>query len=85
VCPEIEWESTGFGTEEKIVPVMNLCLGVILRGMPTEGNDFPRSGPFNGSEECLVTHMMRDIHFRPVIQTSPFQVFVIHLKTEGVD
>lgn len=86
VCvSENRWKTDGLLAKKQIRPIGNPCICVILGGMPAKNQQSPLITPFTAVQEIFKVGVVPDIHLRPVVQPGPFEVFVVHLKSEGVD
>jgi hypothetical protein len=69
--------------EEEVVAFCYLCFRVVPGRVPGKYEKIPLSTPL--FEERFKIGMMADIDLMPVIQTRPFQVFVIDFETQGMN
>ena len=86
VCvSENRWKTEGLLAKKQISTICNSCICVILGGVPAKNQQSLLITPFLAVQEIFKVGVVPDIHLRPVVQPGSFEVFVVHLKSEGVD
>ena len=77
------WQPKSFTAEQQIIPVLRLYLGVQHVCMTAETQ---QSAVFiHIVQKNIKIRMMSHINLRPVIESGPFQVFVVHTEPQGMD
>jgi hypothetical protein len=82
--PYVRGKAMGLLPEKEVISKAHFRLWVILRGMFAKSDQICLSELFSPLQENFKAFMVPYIHLMPVVQASPFEMFVVHPKAKRV-